>query len=239
MAGYLSEILRLFLPERCAACGDILPEGLRLFCPRCQWEMPQTGYCSLHDNPVYHLFDGLLPVVEASSWLLFLPQSRSRNLIHSFKYRGQWRISRQLGHSMGEALREGGLYSGVDLVVPVPLHPLRRLWRGYNQAEYLAEGVAHALGKPLCTQGVARSRHNPPQVSTHAHNERWSNVQAIFTVRHPQLLEGRHILLIDDVLTTGATLVSCAETILQASPGSRVSIATLAVSSRELSHRGL
>ena len=163
MPGYFTEIFRLFFPERCAACGNVLPDGSYLLCPHCRWDMPLTGYCGVHDNPVYRKFGGLLPVAEASSWLFFVSHSRYRDMIHSFKYRGQWKISRKLGSLMGDALHESGLYDSVDAVVPVPLHSMRRLRRGYNQAEYLAEGIACGLGKPLCTGNVVRSRHNRSQ----------------------------------------------------------------------------
>ena len=135
---------------------------------------------------------------------------------------------------MGDALHESGLYDSVDAVVPVPLHSMRRLRRGYNQAEYPAEGIACGLGKPLCTGNVVRSRHNRSQASTRVRDERWDNVKNIFSVRHPEALDGRHILLVDDVLTTGATLISCAETILHACPSCRISVSTLAVSAHEL-----
>lgn len=232
--GYFTEIFRLFFPERCAACGNVLPEGSYLLCPHCRWDMPLTGYCGVHDNPVYRKFGGLLPVAEASSWLFFVSHSHYRDMIHSFKYRGQWGISRKLGSLMGDALHEGGLYDSVDAVVPVPLHSLRRLRRGYNQAEYLAEGIACGLGKPLCTGNVVRSRHNRSQASTRVRDERWDNVKNIFSIRHPEALDGRHILLVDDVLTTGATLISCAEAILHSCPSCRISVSTLAVSAHEL-----
>ena len=231
---YFTEIFRLFFPERCAACGNVLPDGSYMLCPHCRWDMPLTGYCGVHDNPVYRKFGGLLPVAEASSWLFFVSHSRYRDMIHSFKYRGQWEISRKLGSLMGDALHESGLYDSVDAVVPVPLHSMRRLRRGYNQAEYLAEGIACGLGKPLCTGNVVRSRHNRSQASTRVRDERWDNVKNIFSVRHPEALDGRHILLVDDVLTTGATLISCAETILHACPSCRISVSTLAVSAHEL-----
>ena len=133
---YFTEIFRLFFPERCAACGNVLPDGSYLLCPHCRWDMPLTGYCGVHDNPVYRKFGGLLPVAEASSWLFFVSHSRYRDMIHSFKYRGQWEISRKLGSLMGDALHESGLYDSVDAVVPVPLHSMRRLRRGYNPVSY-------------------------------------------------------------------------------------------------------
>lgn len=234
MENPFSALLHLFFPERCAACGGPLPEGARLICPRCRWDMPLTGYARSHDNPVFKKFGGLIPIAEASSLFFFTRGSRYRAMIHSFKYRGQWRISQQLGTLMGEALREGGLYRSVDVIVPIPLHFRRRLKRGYNQSEYLAEGIARSLGVPVDKSCLKRHVHNPSQASTRRRNDRWDNVRGIFSVRRPDRLAGRHILLVDDVLTTGATLISCAETLLGQAPGCRISIVTLAVSAHEL-----
>ena len=233
MPGYFTEIFRLFFPERCAACGNVLPDGSYLLCPHCRWDMPLTGYCGVHDNPVYRKFGGLLPVAEASSWLFFVSHSRYRDMIHSFKYRGQWEISRKLGSLMGDALHESGLYDSVDAVVPVPLHSMRRLRRGYNQAEYLAEGIASQLGVGVDCRSVRRRRNTPSQ-ALKARRDRARNVEGAFAVRRPERLAGRHVLLVDDVMTTGNTLLACAAEILRAAPGCRVSIAAFAVSRHEM-----
>ena len=119
-----------------------------------------------------------------------------------------------------------------EVLVPVPLHPARQRQRGYNQAEYLAEGIARALRAEVDRHSVRRIRNNPAQ-ALHRHAERWDNVEGIFAVRRPERLAGHHLLLVDDVLTTGATLLSCAETILRAAPDCRLSVAVLAVPQRE------
>ena len=132
----------------------------------------------------------------------------------------------------GHCLADSGLYDTVDRIVPVPLHWRKRLRRGYNQAEYLAEGIARALRAEVDRHSVRRIRNNPAQ-ALHRHAERWDNVEGIFAVRRPERLAGHHLLLVDDVLTTGATLLSCAETILRAAPDCRLSVAVLAVPQRE------
>ena len=232
--GYLSDIFRLFYPERCTACGRILPEGAGFLCPHCRWDMPLTGYAREHDNPVARKFWGLLPVEEACALMFFVKGNQYRSMIHGFKYRGQWRTSLRLGEMLGSELRESGLYDDVDIVVPVPLHYRRRLARGYNQAEYLARGIAGALDAKVDSRSVVRSTYNRSQASTRIRNDRWENVKGIFSVRKPERLSGRHILLVDDVLTTGATLIACGETIRQAVPDCRLSVAVLAVSAYEL-----
>ena len=131
---YAYEIFRLFYPERCAACGRSLPEGARLLCPRCRWDMPLTGYSAEHDNPVARKFWGLVPVQEACSMIFFTQGNAYRSMIHGFKYRGQWRTALRLGRWFGTELRESGLYGDVDVVVPVPLHYRRLLSRGILRA---------------------------------------------------------------------------------------------------------
>lgn len=229
----LSDLFDLFLPPRCAACGGLRPRGMRFLCPACEWEMPATGYCTVHDNPVYRKFYGLVPLAEASSLIFYTSHSRYRRMIHDMKYHGQWRQCRHFGHIMGAEMKKGGLYDSADMIVPIPLHPRRLLTRGYNQAAYIAHGMAQGTGLPVVTGAIRRKRHNPSQTKT-SRMERWDNVHGIFTVRDGRLFENKHVILVDDVLTTGATLVSCAETILEAAPSARISVVTLAVSSYEL-----
>ncbi len=130
-------------------------------------------------------------------------------------------------------MQEGGLYADVDIVIGVPLHWRKRMTRGYNQAEYIAQGVAQSMGRELSTKAVIRHRNNPPQARTHK-SERWDNVEGIFTVKHPERLDGKHILIIDDVCTSSATITACASAILSAVPNCKISIATLAVSAKSL-----
>ena len=203
---------RLLFPVRCPVCGGEMPPGSRVVCTRCRYAVPLTGFCYATYNPLWERLSALVPVEQASAFLYFIPGSGWRELIHRFKYDGAWRLARDMGVWYGHCLADSGLYDTVDRIVPVPLHWRKRLRRGYNQAEYLAEGIARAL---------------------HRHAERWGNVEGIFAVRRPERLAGHHLLLVDDVLTTGATLLSCAETILRTAPDCRLSVAVLAVPQRE------
>lgn len=178
-------------------------------------------------------FWGLLPVERAAAFLWYVEGSPWRRVIHNFKYGGRWRVAYDLGRWYGVCLREGGLFADVDVVVPVPLHWRRRLGRGYNQSEYLARGIAQELGVECDFGSVRRSRYNASQVSRSA-AERWDNVEGIFGVRHPERLQGKHILLVDDVFTTGATIMSLGSEILSRSEGVRLSVAVLATSRHSL-----
>ena len=233
----LNELLRdvasLFFPARCAVCGEPLSAGERCVCTLCRATAPLTGYWREADNPVVRKCWGLLPVVQASGFLFFVHGSGWRQLIHGFKYRGSWRTAREMGEWYGRYLRESGLYNDVECVVPLPLHPFKRCRRGYNQSEYIAEGIAHQLGVPVDRRSAFRRRNTASQARK-SHRERAGNVEGAFAVRHPERLAGRHVLLVDDVMTTGSTLLSCAGEILRAVPDCRISLAALAVSRREL-----
>ena len=178
-------------------------------------------------------FWGLLPIARASAFLWYVEGSPWRKVIHNFKYSGHWRVAYDLGRWYGVCLREGGLFSDVDVVVPVPLHWRRRLGRGYNQSEYLARAIARELGVECDVNSVLRCRYNSSQVK-HSAAERWDNVENIFRVRKAKSLQGKHILLVDDVFTTGATIMSLGLEILSKVEGVKLSVAVLATSRHSL-----
>lgn len=229
-----SDISGLFAPALCHACRRTLGDGERLLCTACRIGIPLTGYPAAVDNPVAQKFWGLIPIVNASSLYFYSPSGSYHGLVHDFKYRGAWRAASDAGHWLGASLRESGLYDGVEVVVPVPLHVRKFLRRGYNQSRYIAQGVAAELGCGCDHRSVARVVHTQSQTSKNR-RERWENVEAAFAVRDAESLRGRHVLIVDDVLTTGATIVSLAQALLMATGHDvRISIATLAVSKANL-----
>lgn len=231
----LSDLEALLFPPRCPVCGEVLPSGVRLLCLHCRLNAPLTHYWEAWDNPLSRSFWGLLPLQHASSLLFFLPDSGWQRLIHDFKYRGRWRLAYEMGVWYGEMLAASEAYPDIDCILPIPLHWRKRLGRGYNQSEYLAEGIASVLGVPVDRRSVMRHRNNPSQAQR-SPQERWENAEGIFRVRHPEQLRGKHILLVDDVLTTRATMISCGRTILEAVPDCRLSVAVLAASKHHLQH---
>ncbi len=233
LSDIVADLAALLFPPHCAVCGDTLTEGERCVCTLCRTMAPLTGYWREADNPVWQRCSAQLPVVRASGFLFFVHGSGWREMIHSFKYRGMWRRARYMGAWYGSALRDSGLYGDIDVVVPLPLHPRKRMSRGYNQSEYIADGIAEALGVKVLRGNVRRTRNTESQARM-PRRERAANVAEAFSVRNPEALSGRHILLVDDVMTTGSTLLSCAAEILRAVPDCRISIAALAVLRHEL-----
>ncbi len=234
MFSTLKDIVSLFFPRVCPSCGRVVPGRAGFLCTACQLEMPLTGFESQADNPVARRFWGLVPVRSATAFLWFTHLSGFRRVVHSFKYAGRWGLARDMGRWFGRVLADTDAYAGVDLIVPVPLHPRKVLKRGYNQSEYIARGMSREMSVPVETRAVVRRVNNPSQTTTTSRRQRWENVEGIFYVRRPERLEGKHILLVDDVLTTGATIGSCAEAIVRAAPGVRISVAVLYASKQGL-----
>ncbi len=216
MLSPLKDIRDLFFPPVCPACGRIMEGGAGFLCAACQWDMPLTGYENEADNPVARRFWGLLPLENATAFLYFIDESGFRRVVHSFKYAGRWALARDMGRWFGRVLADTDAYAGVDVIVPVPLHVRKVLKRGYNQSEYIARGMSLSMCVPLEERAIVRRVNNRSQTSTANRDERWENVEGIFSVRRPERLAGKHILLVDDVLTTGATIGSCAEAIFDA-----------------------
>lgn len=145
----LNDIKGLFLPPVCPVCGGELHEGEGAFCMMCRTLAPQTGFWRRADNPLAERLRNEFPVVQASAFLWFVAGSPWQRAIHGFKYYNRWRTARDLGAWYGGNLADSGLYGSVDCIVPVPLHTRRLLARGYNQAAYIAEGIASRMGVPV------------------------------------------------------------------------------------------
>ena len=230
----LHRLSSLIVEQRCLVCGKPIEGKLHNICIPCRYSIPTTGFWLKEENPVKEHFAGIIPIVHASSFFTYREESPWRSLIHQFKYAGKWRIAYDLGLWFGAELKASGLYDDIDMVIPIPLHPMKTIKRGYNQSSYIADGIAKSLGIKSSHHSVRRIRNNPSQTQR-AFKERWQNVDNLFKVRNTKHLQGKHILLVDDVLTTGATITSCAEAILHDVPDCRISIATIAVT-QHLTH---
>jgi len=197
-----------------------------IICMGCLYELPRTKYLSYSENPVSRLFWGRVYVENATALFQYQKGSRFQRVIYELKYKNRLDIGREMGRLLGIELK-GSAFTSADLILPVPLHKRKYRQRGYNQCHPIAEGLSQSLGIPWCSSHLIR-----PSVSLTQTNrsrvDRWSNVDGIFEVKDPGKLRGKHIILVDDVVTTGATLDACA-TALLSHEKVRVSIATLAV----------
>lgn len=223
-----NDIIELFFPRLCPVCGrKLLPDEAGI-CTGCLLRLPYTGLGNTPGNALEQCFWGLFPIERASTLFVYDKDSPYARLLHAMKYHHQPRLCREMGRLMAQTWKESGFFDGIDCLVPVPLHPDRQRKRGYNQSEELARGLSQVTGIPVCTTAVVRVRNNLSQTHKSVF-ERWSNTDALFQTvpTAPTWLAGRHILLVDDVTTTGATLTACAEA-LQGIPGLRISVASLA-----------
>lgn len=218
----------ILYPPVCAVCGERLEPHERQVCVMCRYTAPLTGYWNNEKNPLTEQFFATPAIEQASALLFYRLDSDWRRLIHDFKYRQRWALAEELGRWYGRLLAEGHLYDDIDLIIPLPLHPLRLLMRGYNQSFYLAKGISHHLHARVDTRSVRRVRYTRSQTRL-SRLDRSRNVASAFRVTDGEALRGRHLLLVDDVLTTGSTVEACADAILQAVPDCRISVAVLAL----------
>ena len=225
-----NNLLDLFFPNLCLLCGTPLAEGERHVCLHCWHRLPFTRYETKEDTPPIRLFSGKYPVTKATAYLRFAKGNSTRKLIHSLKYKDNKELAYFLGRHAAFDLKAAGVFDNIDLLVPIPLHPQRQRKRGYNQAEWIANGVASIFHTPVETSAIQRHLFTETQTRRSIFR-RWTNVQDIFQVTQPTVFAGKHILIIDDVLTTGATTGACARALYDAS-GARISIFCLSIAER-------
>lgn len=225
--GSLSDFL---FPRYCTCCAGRLALGEEFICSNCLTLMPFTHHKSFIDNPMAERFRGLVPVQKATSYFLYVKSSPYAQILFDLKYRNRPEIGFFMGRNMARSLIRTDFFNDIDIIIPVPLSRQKERQRGYNQSLWIARGIADITGIPIDEKSVLRIISNPSQ-TTLSHTERLTNVANIFRLEHPDKMAGRHILLVDDVITTGATLLSCAEAITRQQDNVRISMLTLAQSS--------
>lgn len=229
MAVYWHDLRDMFYPRRCPVCGRSLVDGEEVMCMHCDVALPRLHFNSYGSNPVEERLVGRVPIHKAASWFRYKRSSPYVNLIHDAKYRGIRRLALQMGAKAAMELKPDGFFDDIDVLVPVPMHWWKRCKRGYNQAELIARGISQVTGIPIADN--LRASHAHATQTRHSAYERYENVRGMYDVRHPEELAGLHLLIVDDVLTTGSTILACAEMLEASVPGVKVSVMTLAVAS--------
>ncbi|GAB2696592.1 ComF family protein [Mucilaginibacter koreensis] len=223
---YLADFLSLLFPQLCQACNTGLLGHEEVLCTQCLFTLPYTDYHQQSANPVAQQFWGRIPLQGGYALLHFSKGGKVQHLIHQLKYQNMPQIGNKLGYLAGEQLLANDIFRTVDYIIPVPLHRSKLRKRGYNQSTRFAEGIAKAMHRNVEDGNLMRTK----ATETQTHKSRFSrfeNMKAVFAVRYPERLAGKHILLVDDVVTTGSTLEACALALL-AVPGLSLSIATIA-----------
>lgn len=225
-----SDILSLFFPKVCLACGNSLFRNEEVLCFSCLYHLPKTSFHLKEDNPVARQFWGKIDFASAASFYYFSKGGKVQHLVHQFKYKGYKEIGFHIGKIYGAELVKSPLFSSVTGVIPVPLHPLKQAKRGYNQAEWFAMGLAVSMGVELDTTSLVRAFASETQTRKSRFN-RWENVKEIFRIDDIGRQAGKHVLLVDDVITTGSTLEAAGHSLFQV-PGIKISVASIACAVR-------
>lgn len=227
MTEVFNHLIGLFFPNLCLICGEGLVSGEEQLCLNCLNELPKTNFHMVKDNPVEKRFWGKVRIESASSYFFFQKGSDFQKLIHELKYRGNKEIGVILGKYAAVDLIQSESFNSVDMIIPVPLHKKKYAKRGYNQSEQIGIGISKIMEKPLSTNNLYRKIESTTQTKKSVY-ERFENTRGIFGVKKPNEVAEKHILLIDDVLTTGSTLEACIHALQQAE-NVKISVFTLAL----------
>ena len=217
----------LFFPRLCLACQQPLPSDDATLCLDCQATLPETDLHLSKINEFTARFDGRLAVEAAAALYFFTRKSRTQHLIHEIKYYDKREAALEFGRQLGSRLAQQIHFQSLSCIVPVPMHPTKQRKRGYNQADLFADGLAETMRLPVEKSALKKIRATDSQTRK-SRLQRLENTADIFAVSDPSVFFGKNVLIVDDVMTTGATLESCAAAVLQAAPDAKISFATIA-----------
>jgi len=222
----LSGLWDLLFPRVCLGCGQVLTHHEVVICLSCEVRLPRSGFEGVAPNPIEQVFGGRLPLEAGHSSFVFRGGSTLRRLLHQLKYHNHPEVGYYLGELLGRDLLSQEKFAGLDMVLAVPMHPAKEVLRGYNQAQLIAEGVGKSLGIPAPAGVLVKGRATESQTRKRRF-ERWKNVEGGFGLSDASAVSGKGVLLVDDVVTTGATLEACAQVLVQGS-ANRLCLATVA-----------
>lgn len=223
---YIANFLHLFYPHNCEGCGTDILSDEHFLCARCLHRLPETRFFLSPANPIEKLFYGRLDIHHAASAYYFTKDSLLQHIMLQLKYKNNKEAGYFLGRMMGYALLKTDRFNKTDVLIPLPLHPVKEHMRGYNQAAIICEGISETWHRPVLSNAVARIRFTETQTRQNRIS-RSENMEGVFTVPNPNLLRNKHILLVDDVITTGASLEACGSAILRVE-GASLSVAAAA-----------
>ena len=226
MTAIWKDIVNFFFPRYCVSCGERLSLQEKYLCLTCLATLPRTNSHLFRETILEQVFWGRIPVVRAVSFF-FHGSDNTKQIIWAMKYNSQPQLGQYIAQIYASEIKDSGFFDDIDVIIPVPLSWLKHIRRGYNQSHYIAKGISHETGIPVIINAVRKTRNTSSQTNFDR-MKRLENVDDAFTLVHPELLRGKHILLVDDVLTTGATLCSLAKTIMPAGDV-RFSVLTLSL----------
>lgn len=224
----LKDFFALLFPPLCAGCENVLYKDEQSLCLSCIYLLPKTNFHLQKDNAVEKIFWGRTNIQSAASYYNFVKDGKVQNIIHQLKYRGERKVGVFVGNLYGNELKKSEGFNTIDYIIPVPLHKRKKMLRGYNQSEAFAEGLAESMNVKTDFTTLFRAKESESQTRKTRY-KRWENVENIFQINDFAKLQASHILLVDDVVTTGATLEACANVLLTI-PDVTISIATMAYS---------
>jgi len=228
----LKDFISLFYPEICITCGEGLAEKEEFICTSCFYKLPKTDYHNNPDNLLYKAFYGRVEVLAAAAYCYYTKGSSVQDLVHEIKYKGKQDLGICFGKWYGLELKKNPHFSEIDFIVPVPLHPKKLKRRGYNQSACFAEGLSEAMNIPVLPNALIRLKDTETQTNK-SRFSRWENVKDVFVAENKEQLRNKRILIVDDIITTGATMEACIHGLNQI-PVASVSVASIGYVTDEL-----